>query len=121
MTNHKVTIALGSNTIDREQKVKQALNMCVSHMNINKVTQAIETEPIGIDSPMFLNQMANGTTTESLDELTSALKAIENQLGRQHGHGNAVSIDIDVMQYDDQILHSEDWQKYYIKTLMTQL
>ena len=59
MTRHKVILAFGSNTADRRMKVSQALQFCSCHIDIEKTSPAVETEPVGLESPMFVNQKGN--------------------------------------------------------------
>ena len=54
------------------------------------------------------------------DELTRLTKETEKALGREHGTG-MVSIDIDILQYDDIRLHLHDWEQDYIKQLYCQI
>ena len=117
---HNVILALGSNITDRQLKLQKALTLCKAYVSIVQTTPVIETAAIGVTAPPYANQMARATTTLTLDELTDNLKAIEQQLGRKRG-GNLVAIDIDIMQYDNQRLHHNDWDRQYIKTLITHL
>ena len=115
---HKVIIALGSNVgSDYLAKSRQILR---EYVNIMQATGIITTKPIGMKSADFHNQMLTGTTELPLDELTLNTKKTEAALGRQHGKG-IVSIDIDLMQYDDTILHPDDWLRDYIKELYCQI
>ena len=71
---------------------------------------------------MFVNQMARGATTLSLDELTAFTKYVEESLGRKRPTlSNEIHIDIDIMLYDGKKLHENDWQKNYITTLIKHL
>ena len=122
MTRHKVILAFGSNTADRRMKVSQALQFCSCHIDIEKTSPAVETEPVGLESPMFVNQTARGATTLSLDELTAFTKYVEESLGRKRPTlSNEIHIDIDIMLYDGKKLHENDWQKNYITTLIKHL
>lgn len=118
MMKHEVIIALGSNVGSHYlAKSRQFLR---EYVNIMQATGIITTKPIGMKSADFHNQMLIGTTELTLDELTLNTKKTEAALGRQHGKG-IVSIDIDLMQYDDTILHPDDWQRDYIKELYCQI
>ena len=117
---HNVILALGSNITDRQLQLQKALTLCKAYVSIGQTPPVIETAAIGVTAPPYANQMARATTTLTLDELTDNLKTIEQQLGRKRG-GNLVAIDIDIMQYDNQRLHHNDWDRQYIKTLITHL
>ena len=67
------------------------------------------------EEPTFENTILPPT-----DELTRLTKETEKALGREHGTG-MVSIDIDILQYDDIRLHLHDWEQDYIKQLYCQI
>ena len=86
------------------------------------MSPVLETEPVGIISPPFHNQIVTGTTDMSLEELEISIKQIERDLGRLREHGQTqVSIDIDILKYDQQVLHDNDWRREYVKTLISLL
>ena len=105
-------IALGSNvSSDFLPRARELMGEWLS---------VIATEPIGMSSPDFHNQLLECTTSLALDDLTLRTKATEQALGRQHGRG-IVTIDIDIMQYDDTLLHPDDWNREYIRKLYCQI
>lgn len=115
---HKVIIALGSNVS------KDNLALCRplldEYMKVDRASGVITTEAIGMQSPPFANQLIGGTTCKTLDELTRLTKDTEVALGRKRGTG-IVSIDIDILQYDDVRLHLHDWEREYVKQLYCQI
>lgn len=111
---HLILIALGSN-VARENLLR-CRQLMEEYLTIDKASDIIMTNPIGMQSGKFHNQLLCGTTDVTLDELTRLTKETETKLGRQHGIG-VVSIDIDIMQYDDTRLHEADWERDYIKQL----
>lgn len=122
MTIHPIILALGSNVPDAANKLEQALTLCKESVSVIKVTPVIETSPVGIISPNFLNMMVSATTTLSLSQLSLNLKAVEKVLGREKSSDKrVVEIDIDIMKYDDILLHVSDWKRDYITILISQL
>ena len=117
---HNVILALGSNVADSQHQLEKALRLCEPFVSIRQTTPVVVTAAIGITAPPFANQMARGITPLPLQELNEKLKDLEQQLGRKHG-GNIIAIDLDIMQYDEQRLHPDDWDRQYIKTLITHL
>ncbi|MGM9778735.1 MAG: 2-amino-4-hydroxy-6-hydroxymethyldihydropteridine diphosphokinase [Prevotella sp.] len=115
---HKVIIALGSNVS------KDNLALCRplldEYMKVDRASSVITTEAIGMQSPPFANQLIGGITCKTLDELTRLTKDTESALGRKRGTG-IVSIDIDILQYDDVRLHLHDWEREYVKQLYCQI
>ncbi|MGM9697494.1 MAG: 2-amino-4-hydroxy-6-hydroxymethyldihydropteridine diphosphokinase [Prevotella sp.] len=122
MAMHKVILALGSNRADRHQQLERAIRLCGEFVDMERLSTAIDTEPIGIDTEgNFANQMILATTSLQLDQLNDRLKAVERRLGRNAADSGMIAIDIDIMQYDSLRLHLADWNRQYIKTLIAQL
>lgn len=119
MTLHNVFIALGSNTSDRKRMLTKAFEKCKEHVVIDLCSPVIETTSVGDGSAHYLNQMVCGKTSLTIDELTTFTKRLEDELGRDRTQRENVAIDIDIMLYDQQKLHSKDWERDYIKQLLT--
>ena len=118
MSQHYVIIALGSNV--SSDFLPRARELMGEWLSVTAASDIIATEPIGMSSPDFHNQLLECTTSLALDDLTLRTKATEQSLGRQHGRG-IVTIDIDIMQYDDTLLHPDDWNREYIRKLYFQI
>ena len=121
MTLHNVLIALGSNTGNRQGNLSEALVKCKDFIQTNRLSPVIETKPIGHTNNPYLNQLFSGTTSLTLEKLLDNTKSIENEMGRDRSNRGNVAIDIDIMLYDQQKLHFTDWERDYIKQLLTQL
>ena len=111
-------IALGSNI--SSDFLPRARELMGEWLSVTAASDIIATEPIGMSSPDFHNQLLECTTSLALDDLTLRTKATEQSLGRQHGRG-IVTIGIDIMQYDDTLLHPDDWNREYIRKLYFQI
>ncbi len=121
MTLHNVLIALGSNTGNRQGNLSEALVKCKDFIQTNRLSPVIETKPIGHTNNPYLNQLFSGTTSLTLEKLLDNTKSIENEMGRDRSNRENVAIDIDIILYDQQKLHFTDWERDYIKQLLTQL
>ena len=64
---------------------------------------------------MYMNRLVRGTTSLHYDELQQLLKSIEASTGRSP---HSVTIDLDLMQYDQQRYHEKDWPRPYIQQLL---
>mgnify|MGYP002343936977 CR=1 FL=1 len=115
---HRVIIALGSN-VSRDYLAK-CMHLLREYVDVDRQSDIITTEAIGIKSPPFANQMLRCTTDLTLDELTRLTNDTENALGRKRGTG-IVSIDIDILRYDDTLLHLSDWEHEYVKQQYCQI
>lgn len=121
MTLHNVLIAIGSNTGNRQGNLSEALVKCKDFIQTNRLSPVIETKPIGHTNNPYLNQLFSGTTSLTLEKLLDNTKRIENEMGRDRSNRGNVAIDIDIILYDQQKLHFTDWERDYIKQLLTQL
>ena len=121
MTLHNVLIALGSNTGNRQGNLSEALVKCKDFIQTNRLSPVIETKPIGHTNNPYLNQLFSVTTSLTLEKLLDNTKSIENEMGRDRSNRENVAIDIDIMLYDQQKLHITDWERDYLKQLLTQL
>lgn len=119
---HNVTLALGSNH-GQETNLSAACARLEGVVDIEAKSRRMWTEPIGQSPDRYLNMMLKGTTTLSKDQLRAALKMIERDCGRTDGGGNGgvVEVDIDIMEYDGQRMHRDDWSREYIKELSKEI
>ena len=115
---HNVIIALGSNVASHF--LIDARSLLTHYLNIVRASDIIATKPVGMVSPDFHNQLLLCTTTLCLDSLGINVKNTEQTLGRRHGE-DTVCIDIDIMKYDNTLLHLQDWERDYIKRLYSQI
>ena len=120
-TTHRVMLSLASNT--RQQRHLEAARRLLPEV-IDGLRYTTEhwTEPVDSQrTDQYLNQLATGTTTLDADTLNGRLKAIEQQLDRKHDKRGVVTIDIDLLQYDDTRHHLRDWERNYVKDLLKEL
>ena len=119
---YELVISLGSN--DRQETnmiiAKQLLEQLFGDIQF---TKSVWTNPIGIESDRFLNCLAIAHTKHREPQIKSALKRIEIRCGdtRAFRSINIVRMDIDILLFDGQRLHAEDWQRPYIKNLMKEI
>lgn len=115
---HEVIIALGSNS-NPQANTDAAIAALGKAMEISSRSERIWTAPIGIKAGRFLNSMIAGSTDMELDKLTMLAKGIERACGRNKADTSRgiVCIDIDILKYDRLKLHTDDWERGYIKQL----
>ena len=102
MAIHKVILALGSNRADRHSQLERAIRLCSEFVDIERLSNAIDTEPLGIETNgVFANQMLLATTSLRLDQLNDSLKTVERRLGRNAANRSVIAIDIDIMQHTE--------------------
>lgn len=74
---------------------------------------------MAIDAAPYANMMAEGTTELSYDSLVDRLKDIERKAGNTKTlrAAGVVMMDIDLLRYNEELCHEQDWQRPYVKTL----
>ena len=107
---HRVIIALGSAYLQAVhiQWAAERLRILLDDCTFSK---RLWTPDIKGTGKWYMNRLVYATTTLSVDELQTALKEIETSTGRTKAH---ITIDLDLMQYDQQRYHAKEWQRKYI-------
>lgn len=118
---HHIIISLASNE-NQEANMAAAREQLIQLLTEAHFTSAIWTEPVGtIRKEPYLNQLCKGTTTFSMNLLDEVLKETEKRLGRTRNEDGIVTIDLDLLAYDDQRQHLRDWGRDYVKNLINEL
>ena len=109
-----VLIALGSNYHQSVhiQWASQRLFLLLDDVTLSPV---LWTPDIHGRGTWYMNRLLRARTTLSPTQLNTLLKQLEQETRRTKDH---VTIDLDLMQYDDQRYHLDDWQRPYIKNLI---
>ena len=108
-----VYLSLGSNIGDRVGYLQQATQLlkAVPEISVVATSSFYESEPWKMNSEnWFVNAVVQITTSLSPEELLSECLRIESQLGRKREGDNEYhdrTIDIDILFYDDLILHTD--------------
>jgi 2-amino-4-hydroxy-6-hydroxymethyldihydropteridine diphosphokinase len=102
---YKVFLSLGSNLGDRENNLFEAVNKIskISGINITKVSNIYETEPVGyLDQGKFLNMALRLLTELEPLKLLEYLQSVEIMLKRTREiHWGPRTIDIDILMIDN--------------------
>ncbi|GBC76355.1 Bifunctional folate synthesis protein [bacterium HR07] len=110
----QVFIGLGSNLGRREEFLERAIAALAQTPGValRRQAQVYETEPVEIsEQPWFLNTVVEIETDLSPHELLTVCKRIERALGRhERGRYGPREIDLDILFYDDLIVHEDDLQ-----------
>jgi 2-amino-4-hydroxy-6-hydroxymethyldihydropteridine diphosphokinase len=122
MSQH-VIISLASN---RNQKSNLAKARAYLEKILYGVTFTSEmwTEPYGEHTgSLYLNQLALGVFDGTLTELVTLLKQKETDMGRTDvdRYMGIVEIDLDILRFGLQRLHLTDWDRPYVKQLISEI
>lgn len=106
-------LGLGSNLGDRAANLESAVSMLgrTPGVLVRRVSSTLETAAVGgpVDSPPFLNAVAEVETTLGSHALLQRLLEIERDLGRQRREKwEPRLIDLDILLFGDQIISSRD-------------
>lgn len=118
----KLILSLGSNTGQKEN-MENAESLLRTLFKQIRFSDSKWTEPVGIESDLFLNKIAVVYTAHGLQQICKALRNIERKCGRSRSlhKSNVVPMDIDVLQFGDAKMHAEDWERGYIRELIQQM
>lgn len=112
-----IVLGLGSNIEDRNKYLQQAIAMIRDQHVLEEVVESpiYKSEAVLLpDSPPewnipYLNMAIGGESKLIPTELLVAVKAIENEIGRQdRGRWGPREIDIDILIYHDQRVNTPD-------------
>jgi 2-amino-4-hydroxy-6-hydroxymethyldihydropteridine diphosphokinase len=109
--NRTVYLSLGSNLGDRAGNLAQAIKRLGTLGSVIAQSSVYETEPVEVESdqPWYLNCAVAMTTNLDAEVFLHDVLAIEQHMGRQRsGYKVPRSIDIDVIFFGNEIIHSED-------------
>ena len=121
--NHACLVCLGSNKEGNFhlENARQALISSFHEVQLGKV---VVTKAEGnIVQPDYLNQAARFETDMSQENVEMLLKQIEKANGRtpDDKHRGSVSLDIDLLVFDDRVLRPNDLKKEYVKLALSSL
>ena len=131
---HHIIISLASN-FNQEANLEAARTALTLLLTEAHFTSAKWTKPFGVidhgplgsaawhrqECSMYLNQLCQGTTAFGPNLLSEVLKETEKRQGRTHNEDGIVTLDLDLLQYDDQRFHLRDWERSYVKDLINEL
>jgi len=104
-------LSIGSNLGDREHHCEVALARLAATpgVRVGKRSPSYRTEPVdGGKGPEFCNLAVEVETALSPRELLEVLQGIEAGLGRTAGHLQPRPIDLDLLLYEDVVMHDPD-------------
>lgn len=120
---HEIIIALGSNH-DAHNAIASAIERLKDFIYNIQPTRMLDNGSVGFIIPcIFTNALVKGYTELGKEELERQLKLIEKELGRSKEKDSTgiIALDLDLLKYDEVILHANDWNREYIKILFKEL
>ena len=111
MSLAQVSISLGSNQ-DREVHLREAVRRLKQVFGELRLSPVYETAAVGFDGDDFYNLVAVLHSSLLPREVASALKKIEDDMGRDRSQPrfSARGIDLDILTYDEVVLDQDGVQ-----------
>lgn len=106
-----ILIALGSN-YHQSANIQWASQRLVTLFTEVTLTPVFWTTDIHGQGLWYMNRLLHAKTTLSPTKLIEQLKQIEQESRRTKEH---VTIDLDLMQYNQERYHHTDWERPYIQ------
>ena len=104
-------IGLGSNLGDGRANLREAWQRLGRTPGVTTLalSSPYETAPVGMESAQWFTNTAGAVeTTLPPAKLLAALLDIERSLGRDRSKGNDRTVDLDLLFYDDLVLHADE-------------
>ena len=114
---HRVIIALGSNC-RQSAHIRWASERLSFLLDDCRLSRTLWTADIKGSGKWYINRLAAGYTELSVDDLQQLLKQTEAEAGRTK---DTVTIDLDLLQYDDHRYHERDWQRPYVTSILNDI
>lgn len=112
-----VIIALGSNTL-QSAHIQWASQRLAFELSDVRFSPTLWTPDIHGRGLWYMNRLLWGRTSLPSAHLNALLKSIEQESRRTPQH---VTIDLDLMQYNEERYHLSDWQRSYIQKLFSSI
>ena len=109
--HNKIIVALGTN-FEQKKNAQTAESILKTIIKDSYVSTYLWTKPINIEnSDTFLNFLIFGKTHYGFSQLNKAFKHLEKRCGRNRSDElkGIIKLDIDILQYGNEIYHIEDW------------
>ena len=116
-------IGIGSN-IDADKNIPEMLELLAADVEVVKVSQMIQTKPIGItNQPDYINGAVRIRTKMDKNGLSSYLKKLEERLGRirnQEKFGPR-NIDLDILIWNDAVVDQDYYTRDFLRNSAAEL
>lgn len=114
--SNRIIMLLGSNR-NAEENMKLAEAELRDYFPRISFSEPVYTEPIGTNyNTPFLNRIAVAYTADRPEEIIVCFKLIEQVIGRTPNDKliGSIPIDIDLIQWNEQVLKKEDVKRDYV-------
>ncbi len=120
---NKAVIGLGSN-INASVNMERAVELLKELFDVVKVSQWMQTQPIGIkQQPDFLNGALLLNTSLELQAIKDELKRLEDRMGRDRTRPKygPREIDMDVIIWNNQVVDDDYYSREFLQLLIKEV
>ncbi len=124
LQQHTILICIGCNT-DTDKQTTRAREWLTAHFPGARFTPVVHSAAYGktADAVPYANMLCESTTPLDETSLTTLLHIGEAALGntKERRLQDLIFMDFDLLQYDNDKRHLNDWQRPYVQQLLTLL
>lgn len=116
-------IGIGSN-IGAEINIPEMLKLLGTRLEIVQVSKMVKTKPIGIaEQPDYTNGAVRIRTEMNLETLSSYLKKLEDQIGRDRSQikFGPRNIDLDILIWNNTIIDQDYYTRDFLRNSAAEL
>lgn len=116
-------IGIGSN-IGAEINIPEMLKLLGTRLEIVQVSKMVKTKPIGIaEQPDYTNGAVRIRTEMNLETLSSYLKKLEDQMGRDRSQAKfgPRNIDLDILIWNNTIIDQDYYTRDFLRNSAAEL
>jgi 2-amino-4-hydroxy-6-hydroxymethyldihydropteridine diphosphokinase len=116
-------IGIGSN-IEADYNIPEMLVLLAADVQIVQVSQMVQTKPIGITGqPDYTNGAVRIQTEMDIEELSSYLKQLEDQMGRDRTQKKfgPRNIDLDILIWNNEVVDSDYFTREFLRNSAAEL
>jgi 2-amino-4-hydroxy-6-hydroxymethyldihydropteridine diphosphokinase len=116
-------IGIGSN-IEADYNIPEMLVLLAADVQIVQVSQMVQTKPIGITGqPDYTNGAVRIQTEMDIEELSSYLKQLEDQMGRDRTQKKfgPRNIDLDILIWNNEVADPDYFTREFLRNSAAEL
>lgn len=116
-------IGIGSN-IEAGYHIPWVLKLLADRFEVVKVSEMVQTRAIGItDQPDYTNGAVRIRTNLSMDELSTFLKQLEDQMGRDRSQPKfgPRNIDLDLLIWNNRVVDPDYYTRDFLRNSAAEL
>lgn len=120
MNSSSYILCLGSNAIDGDIIISDAISLLSQKYTVSAQSQVISSEDVKMSGRLYLNTAIKLICNKEVECLKDELKGIERMAGRVSG-SDVVTLDIDIIGLNGKIIHHDYYDYVYVRRLTNEI